>query len=412
MNQPAGRQWDNSPDRDPTAEEPDHWFRPVWEDLEDETEASAPRPLSRFPPRPQTPKAAGGTEENLLGPLAAAQDALARLDAMAELISPDLRAGLIARLSYTEAAGLLAARGGFFHALDLALRDAERIGRPDLYARSQPAAVTAIGRQSATAADGDHSPWLEMDEKVRGALHLARLLRHLPAGDDPMATTEAAQARLGPLGQASAPFDADRLARWRIAHWPDGRRRNEKPPLLRAAEAAAFWMESGIADRPDAAQALAVAALLLRRAGTLTTIPLPVWAGWTALCAPQDSAALPRLRSDVAARLAPDGAPWPIAFLHLAAEAARAGLRALARLRQAEANGTALIVRQQHRHSCRASALALLLRHPALTAPSLARHLAITPQAALRILSQFVAAGVAAEITGRRSFRAFAIVGG
>ena len=98
-------------------------------------------------------------------------------------------------------------------------------------------------------------------------------------------------------------------------------------------------MESGIADIPDSAQALAVAALLLKRMGTVEFIPLPFWAGWPGLCAPDDPGVLPRLRGDTAARLAPGGAVWPVVFLQLVAEAARAGSRILAALRQAEAAG-------------------------------------------------------------------------
>jgi hypothetical protein len=385
---------------DEAAEAPDPWFRPVWEDLEDETGGVPPL---LFPPRPQAGRSAGGADDGLLGPLAMAQDALARLDAMAELLSPELREGLIARLAYAEAAGLLAARGGFAHPLDLALRDAERLGRRDLMARTLAGPLAGQGAEDAN--------WLDLDEKIGGALHLARLLQRLPAADDPLATAAAARAGLGPLGRGSvAPFDPDRFARWRAAHWPDARRRAaQRPALLRAAGAAAAWMESGIADRPDAAQALAVAAMLLRRAGTLRTIPLPIWAGWSALCAADDPGILPRLRGDVAARLA--GGSWPAVFLHLAAEAARAGLRTLAALRRAEAAGAALAAGEDRR-SRLPEAVALLLRHPALTAPALAAHLAITPQAALRILTRVAAAGVAAEITGRKSFRAFGILCG
>ena len=97
-------------------------------------------------------------------------------------------------------------------------------------------------------------------------------------------------------------------------------------------------------------------------------------------------------------------------FLHLAAEAARTGARILAALRQAEAAGSALAAGQDKRSRLR-QAVGLLLRHPALTAAALARHLAVTPQAALRILDRLEAAGLAAEITGRKSFQAFAIVG-
>jgi hypothetical protein len=389
MNQ-TERSWKPDPD-DAATEQPDPWFRPVWDDLIDETEIA---PLPRLAARP--PATRFSPDGNLPGALAAAHDALARLDAMAEIVPPDIQAGLITRLSYAEAAGLIAARGGVVHPLDLALRDAERLGRQDLLARGQ----------AAGAMDD-----LEMDEAAAGALHLARLLRGLPAAHDPLATAESARSRLGPLASGSAAaFDAGRFDAWRAAHWPDGRRAERKPVLLRAADATAAWMESGIADVPNAATALAVSAMLARRAGLLRTIPLPVWAGWRGLCAPGDPGQLPRLRGDAAARLTgTDEASWPVVFLHMTAEAARAGSRILAALRRAGESGADLAA-GQNRQSRLPGAIGLLLRQPALTAASLAAHLGITPQAALRILLHLVAAGVVSEVTGRKSYRAFGIL--
>jgi hypothetical protein len=167
-------------------------------------------------------------------------------------------------------------------------------------------------------------------------------------------------------------------------------------------------MESGTADIPDAIQALAVAALLLKRMGAVEFIPLPLWAGWPGLCAPDDPGVLPRLRGDTAARLAPDGAVWPVVFLHLVAEAARAGSRTIAALRQAEAAGAALAA-QQDKRSHLGAAIEALLRQPALTASALARQLAITPQAALRLCARLDQAGLVREVTGRGSFRAYSL---
>jgi predicted Rossmann fold nucleotide-binding protein DprA/Smf involved in DNA uptake len=98
-----------------------------------------------------------------------------------------------------------------------------------------------------------------------------------------------------------------------------------------------------------------------------------------------------------------------VVFLLMVAEAARAGSRTLAGLRQAEAAGVALAAGQDKRSRLPA-VLDHLLRQPAVTAPALARRLEITPQATLRLLGQLAAAGVVSEITGRRSFRAFGIV--
>ena len=88
---------------------------------------------------------------------------------------------------------------------------------------------------------------------------------------------------------------------------------------------------AAISDIPDAAQALAVAALLLRRTGMVETVPLPLWAGWAGLCAPDEPGTLPRLRGDVAARIAPGGAPWAVVFLLMVG---RGGARRIADARR------------------------------------------------------------------------------
>ena len=399
MNQ-LGRSWESELDDTAADDAPDPWFRPVWEDSDD-VESTPPGVRPSTLPRAAAP--ARRDADELLGPLAAASAALARLEAMAEMASEPVRDGLIARLAYAEAAGRLAAQGLTAHPVDLALRDHERIGRRDLWVRHR------AGRTRRSVPDWEpEDAWLLADENITAALALARLLKRLPAADNPLLSVERAQAWLGPLAPQAGPFDARRFARWREAHLPDGRRRDDRPALLRAAEAAAAWMEGGVSDIPDAAQALAVTALVLRRTGFLLSVPLPLWAGWRGLCAPDEPAALPRLRGDVAARLAPGGAPWEVVFLRMAADAARAGLRTLAALRQAEVAGVALAAGQDKRSRLPA-ALDHLLRQAAVTAPALARSLEVTPQAALRLLGQLVTAGVVSEITGRKSFRAFAL---
>ena len=54
-------------------------------------------------------------------------------------------------------------------------------------------------------------------------------------------------------------------------------------------------------------------------------------------------------------------------------------------------------------------ALDAVLAAPVLTPKALARQLALSPQAATRLLATLAETGVIREITGRTSFRAFAV---
>lgn len=69
-------------------------------------------------------------------------------------------------------------------------------------------------------------------------------------------------------------------------------------------------------------------------------VSVPVWAAWPAVGF-GDRDALPTLRTDAAAHLFSWGraVPWPLAFLLLVAESARAGLRELDRLEAAAEKG-------------------------------------------------------------------------
>jgi hypothetical protein len=390
--------WGDDPPEDPS----DPWFRPVWADGDDLMETPPGRPPRSTPLPGAAITGHTGNPSALLAALAAAADALARLDAQAALLAPPLQAGLRTRLAYAEAAGWLAAQGFVLHPVDLALREAERFDRRDLYARA-----TARPRQ----AFGSDDLWLPLEEAITLALHLARLLRRSDAAD-PLASSETAALALARLGDADPAFDDRRFAAWRNRQLPSGRGDQALPSLLRAARAAADWMTAGITDSPTAVQALAVAHLVLQRTRLLRQLPLLVWAGWPALGAPLYPHTLPRLRGDVAARLQPDpppgGLPWAVVFLAYVTEAARTGLRTLAALREA-AEAALVLAAREDRRSKLPAVLDALLQSPAVTAASLARVLAITPQAALRLLERLGGAGLVREVTGRKSFRVFAL---
>jgi hypothetical protein len=180
------------------------------------------------------------------------------------------------------------------------------------------------------------------------------------------------------------------------------------PPLLIAAHAADAWMASGICDAPTPLPAVLAAVCLLARTGAHAVF-VPVWAAYPAV-AFGDRDALPELRSDVADCLVGCGraVPWPVTFLHLIAEGARAGLRDLDRLVAAAAQGRGLTA-QADRRSRLSDALGAALRTPALTPKALAGKLHVAPQTATALLHALRTAGLLREVTGRRSFRAFAV---
>ena len=100
--------------------------------------------------------------------------------------------------------------------------------------------------------------------------------------------------------------------------------------------------------------------------------------------------------------------PWPVTFLHLVAEGARSGLRDLDRLVAAATQGRGLTA-QVDRRSRLSDALDAALRTPALTPKALAGQLHVVPQTATALLHALQTAGLLREVTGRRSFRAFAV---
>jgi CRP-like cAMP-binding protein len=160
---------------------------------------------------------------------------------------------------------------------------------------------------------------------------------------------------------------------------------------------------------------LLAAAGVLVGSGTLRKVIPPLWSAYPTLGSQRagsraEACTLPLLRSDVAARLHSAAVPgWLLAFLQLLAEGARAAMRELDRLLDVAEQGRGLIARCDRRARLPA-VIDAVLRSPVLTPKGLAAELAITPQTATALLRELRAAKLVTEITGRRSFRAFAIM--
>jgi hypothetical protein len=398
-------------------------LRPAWEDTPDETDADLGH-------RPAPHQAKVGQRGNWpgneavptwLGPLCDATDTLARLDARAAAAPDAIREGLVARMAYAEAAGWLAHAHVWVHPLDLALRDLALTGSTALAATGGGHRVLphtfAVGRTDWDAQTFDDMA--EGDRAVADALALARLLRRSAGRRDLFGTVTDAEQTLAPFG--IGPLDPVRFAQWRTAFPPVARTARRRPgrggegaaptlpPLLIAAHAAEAWMEPGISDAPTPLPAVLTGVCLLARTGPACAVFMPVWAAYPVV-AFGDRDALPALRSDVADRLVGCGkaVPWPVTFLHLVAESARAGLRDLDRLVAAAEQGRGLTA-QADRRSRLSDALGAALRTPALTPKALAGKLHVAPQTATALLHALRTAGLLREVTGRRSFRAFAV---
>ncbi|MFC0407095.1 helix-turn-helix domain-containing protein [Roseomonas elaeocarpi] len=367
------------------------------EGFEDEAEETG-WPSARPAARPAVENAA-----RLLAPLAAAEDALSRLDAAAGAAPEAVREGLVARLSFAEAAGWLAAVSVTLHPRDLALR-AERLTgsySAAAFAGRLPHVLTETAQ-----ALHDLPEQFEDEPRVEQALTLARLLQRLATlrSTDPLDSPSALSRALRSLGDSAWPSAAHSPAaalpefnRWRRDWLAAGR---EAAPLLAAAEGVAVWMrEAGQGDSavPQLGQGVFLAAVLLRRRGRLRHVPLVFWAG-------------PRRLGPVLRGPLDDPAGWPLAFLGRVREAALRGLDELDRLNEV-AQRAAVLAASGRKSSSLGRVVELALRRPVITAPLLAAKLALTHQGALLLLNRLVAEGVLREATGRKSFRAFVVAG-
>jgi len=352
--------------------ERDDWFRPVW-DTGDEAELDPPgtrrAPVASAEPDYRHP---------LLEPLARAQDAVTQLETRADTASPAVAEGLVARMSYREAAGWLAHAHVWIHPHDLALRDRGLTG--------SFAAAFRAGRLRAeipsTAAHGADVESVPSDITVDRALRLARLWRRLSELRTwrPLADADAVHETLQGLGSTSLP-PAE------VEDWLGMAGDEQGPLLIRAGRAARDWMNRPGRDARDCSGIFLAACLW----GTRRPIPLPFWS------APE----VRKYRLELHV-----GVAWLADFLDCIAAAANAGLTEMRRLQSAEDKGRGLGRTARSRLS---ATLDAVLRVPLVTARDLARTLDITPQAALALLRQLAEAGLIREVTGRASWRAFAL---
>ena len=159
----------------------------------------------------------------------------------------------------------------------------------------------------------------------------------------------------------------------------------------------------------DPGQALLAAFGRLVRQAPVRHVFVPVWSAYPAVGL-GDRDVLQTLRSDAADRLVGWGrtVTWPVACLHLIAESARLGLRELDRLETASGQGRGALAGADRR-SRLPDALEALLRAPVPDAESAGG--TAQDRAADRdgVAADVAGGGGGREVTGRGSFRAFAV---
>ncbi|MBV9783722.1 MAG: hypothetical protein JO264_07870 [Acidisphaera sp.] len=354
--------------------EDEHCFQPPWE-TDGDADLESPFPAhARQSVEPDY-------HHPLLEPLARAQEALTCLETRAETASAAVAEGLLARLSYREAAGWLGYAHVWIHPHDLALRDRSLTG-------SYGAAFRAgrLGRQipATTAREGEFEA-APSDIFIDQALRLARLWQRLAELRTwrPLADAAAIQETLQSLGCRGA------LAEPEIADWLALTEGFSGPRLIRCGRAVRDWMSRSTIE-PCNPDGVFLAACLWRDKHA-RPIPLPFWS------APEAR----HYRRDLHV-----GLEWLADFLACVEAAALVGLDELARLQRAEATTRSLGRTARSRLPQAADAA---LRAPILTARDLAKSLGITTQAALGLLRQLSEAGILQEATGRSSWRAFTL---
>ncbi len=314
----------------------------------------------------------------LLMPITRAQDAVARLEAGVEAASPEVAAGLRARVSLHEASGYLGHWHTTVHPRDLALHEAGLTG--------SYAAATILGTLANelpwSFANGMEQSAAPKDWAVDQALQYARLWRQCGAHRPDRWRPILARLGAGDITEETLIEWADRLPN-----------RTEAPGLLAAADVMAHGVPGrGRRDFLDLASAY-VAASLWRLHGFGRAIALPFWSA-------------PLSRIDALAQKTQ--LEFQVAYLGCVTEAAQRARRELAVLQTVEHKAAAL---KAGRRSHLALAAAFALREPVITARGLAGGIGVSTRSALDLLKRLTDEGLVREATGRSAWRAFVVEG-
>ncbi len=356
--------------------EDDLYLRPVWMDNEDE-------PL--FDVKPQAkPETAKDLPLATVSKLIRAQDAIARLEAGLAAAQPDIAAGCRARLALYEAVGYVAHQGSTIHHRDLALRDVGMTG--SYLAAFAGGRITQEARWSGVGHVDE--PDLPEDLDIMIALAYAkqwqRLIEYISPPNLKAPGDFIEQLRLVgcSVGDAytfvdwlnAVPTQHDKpglmqLA-WILSYGLPGRQREDKIDIAAAYVAAAFWRQTPYGRH----------------------CPLPFWS------APVRTLAVLGRQG---------GADFDLTFYECVTEAAMSGIRELTKLVMAVEN----LARSPKWDKPKVKEAAFFaIRHPIITSSHLAKHLDITAPSSNKMIEYLIEHGFLKEVTGRKAWRAFAVM--
>ena len=352
----------------------------------------------------------------LAGPLAVAEDALARLDE--RLDRSPIRDGWIERTHYAEARAALALEGALVDVDDLVLHDAGmdvrapthelvrahallRIRRAMLVAAPDEAIAAGLRRRAGegerkskvsemlSESEGDSTSFAETDahDPLSAAFAdldaaLARTARMLDTG-----SAAPLPADRDPFARAAEHDEAARLVAWRATVV----RTREMPPTLAAAIALEAWATLVPIEQEPGLGRLLAAALLRERGKARAHLP----------CLALGLRALPRERRDRARD------PVARLLLGLEAIAAAAGAGLADHDRWLAARVLLLRKCEGRRTTSRLPGLVdLVLARPIVSAGMIAKALDVTPRAAQDLVADLELR----EMTGRGRYRAWGVL--
>ncbi|WP_029008235.1 DUF1403 family protein [Azospirillum halopraeferens] len=308
--------------------------------------------------------------------LADAAAGLGRLDATVDLLPEHRRRGWLARRHLREAMASARLDGDMVDVDDLVLAELDTLPRPGDVDLGAGRWILGMLRAAAR-----RTPRQLFTPRRLGAFARLRL-KGAPPDDE----------RVRWLTGRLATPDAVRAALERALAPPGLRALAERAPPVGAAGLLALWHGAGAADAVAGAPGRILAEVWLRRGGWLRR---PVAAVATGFLGHRD-------------RYTPDaGAAWTRNLLEALVRSADEGLQLQRRLDAAEA--AILLACPPRRASSLPALAALLAERPALTAEDAAAALSLTDRAARGLLGRLADRGVVRELTGRKSFRAFAI---